>query len=148
MFTERFAKGRVQRLQFRPDGAALIVEDASSRQVDFTESVRWWSLASRKETKTEIVKAQQVAVAANGSVLAAYLFDDETEEDRLIARMLGRGDEIEISVTHSADVFCMALTPDGSKLVASCFDDPEGARKDRLYQWDLTGNAKPCRPHT
>jgi hypothetical protein len=143
MFTERFAKGRVQRLQFTPDGGFLMVEDAGSRQVDFTESVRWWSLANRKETRTEIVNAQHVAVAADGSALAAYLFDDETEEDRLIARVLARGGEIEIPVTRAADVVCMALTPDGSKLVASCFDDPEGARKDRLYQWNLTGKAKP-----
>ncbi len=143
MFTERFAKGRVHRLQFTPDGESLIVEDAGSRQVDFTESVRWWSLATRKETRTEIVNAQQVAVAADGSAVAAYLFDDETEEDRLIARMLPRGDEIDLPVTRSDDVLSLALTPNGSQLVASCFDGPVGARKDRLYQWALTAKAKP-----
>jgi WD40 repeat protein len=143
MFTERFAKGRVHRLQFTPDGGSLIVEDAGSRQVDFTESVRWWGLASRKETRTEIVNAQQVAVAADGSALAAYLFDDETEEDRLIARVLAGGREIELPTTRTADVLSMGLTPNGSKLVASCFDDAGRAGKYRLYQWDLAAKAKP-----
>ncbi len=139
MFTERFAKGRVQRLQFTPDGESLVVEDAGSRQVDFTERVRWWSLANRTETRTEVVNAQHVAVAADGSALAAYLFDAETEEDRLIVRTLARGGEVELPVTRSAEVVCVALTPDGSKLVASCF----GARTNRLYQWDLAGKGKP-----
>ena len=73
MFTERFAKGRIHRLQFTPDGGSLIVEDAGSRQVDFTESVRWWSLAGVGTHCVDLVRWIARPIAGEGVELRSLL---------------------------------------------------------------------------
>jgi WD40 repeat protein len=128
---------QISSLAFAPDGKTLIsrgmvLAGMTGREPQETKYVRFWDLASRKETQIQLAKSNisGLTVSPDGRMLAATA--DETGEGRSIRLWETATGRLRGQLSVDGRYLCAAaFSPDGNTLASGDFSG-------RVWLWDVS----------